>query len=124
MAAALNRQVKSARQHLDMLASSPALQSPTGYLDQRRKSVEMLRNRLVSAQQRHIEIDKRRFVAAVSKLDALSPLKVLTRGYALVKSEDGSVVKSVRQIEAGQRVSVQVSDGRFCAEVREKEVTQ
>lgn len=124
MAVALNRHVKSARQHLNMLSSSPAIQSPTGYLDQRRKSLELYSNRLASAQQRRIESDKRRFVAAVSKLDALSPLKVLTRGYALVKTEDGAVVKSVQQLEPGQRVNIQVSDGRFCAEVKEKEETQ
>ncbi len=123
MATALNRHVKSARQHLNMLSASPALQSPTGYLDQRRKSLELLCNRMTSAQMRTIEFKKRQFVSAVAKLDAMSPLKVLTRGYALVKTSDGQVLKSIRQVEPGDRITVNLSDGRLSAAVTEKEET-
>ncbi len=121
MTIALSRQLKGARQHLSMLSASPALQSPTGYLDQRRKSLEMLQNRLVSAQTRNVERKKQRFISCVSKLDAMSPLKVLTRGYALVKTEEGEVLKSVRQVEPGDRITVDLSNGKLKATVSEKE---
>jgi len=121
MVASLNRQLKGARQHLKMLSSSPALQSPTGYLDQRRKSLEMLQTRLVSAQSRNVEKKRRQFVGAVSKIDALSPLKVLTRGYALVRTDSGEVLKSVHQVQSGDRITVNLSNGRINAAVTNKE---
>ena len=121
MVVALNRQLKGARQHLDMLSASPALQTPTGYLDQRRKSLEMLQNRLISAQTRNIERKRRQFIGAVSKLDAMSPLKVLTRGYALVRTENGEVLKSIHQVQPGDRISVNLSNGKVNAAVTDKE---
>lgn len=121
MTTALTRQVKAARQHLQVLSGSPALQSPTGYLEQRRKSLELLQNRLVSAETRTVERKNRQFIELTSKLDAMSPLKVLTRGYALVRREDGMVLKSVRQVEPGERIKVSLSDGSLTAAVTEKE---
>ena len=123
MAASLNRQVKGARQHLDVLAASPALRSPTGYLDQKRKNLELLENRLISAQSRLVEQKNRRFVALTSKLDAMSPLKVLTRGYAMAETEGGAVVRSVKQIRTGDRLKVTFSDGHLCVTVTDKEET-
>ena len=121
MASSLNRQLKGARQHLEVLSKSPALQSPTGYLDQKRQYLELLQNRLVSAQSRMVDRKKQQFVASVSKLDAMSPLKVLTRGYALAHTEEGALLKSVNQVEAGDRIVVDLSDGKLTASVLEKE---
>ena len=121
MASALNRQMKSARQHLNILSASPALQSPTGYLDQKRKTLQLLQNRLISAETRMVERKNQQFIAYTSKLDAMSPLKVLTRGYALVRTENGEVLRSVKQVEAGDRIQVSLGDGKFTAAVTEKE---
>jgi exodeoxyribonuclease VII large subunit len=67
MASVLNRQLKAARQHLNTLASRPALASPTGYLDQKQKSLELLQNRLISAQrQRKPPIFQRKRAADIS----------------------------------------------------------
>ena len=123
MVTALNRQIKAARQHLNVLSASPALVSADGYVRQRRKSLELLENRLVSAETRMVEGKKRRYVGAVAKLDAMSPLKVLTRGYALVKTEDGHLLKSVEQVSSGDRIEVNVYDGKLTASVLDKEVT-
>ena len=117
MAVALNRQLKSARQHLDVLSASPALRSPTGYLEHRQKSLELLTNRLVSAQNNQVSRKHQRYIALTSKLDAMSPLKVLTRGYAMAQTEDGGVLKSVQQVERGQRITVSLSDGCLQATV-------
>ena len=120
MAAALNRQLKGARQHLEMLSASPALQSPTGYLNQKRKSLELLQNRLVSAGARNVERKNQQFIALTSKLDAMSPLKVLTRGYALVRTEEGEVLRSVRQVSPGDKIIVSLSDGALTAAVTDQ----
>jgi exodeoxyribonuclease VII large subunit len=120
MAAALSRQIKSARKHYEVLAGSPALRSPLGYLEQRKKTVELLKNRLSSAQQVAVNRKKQRYIAAVSKLDAMSPLKVLMRGYAMAQSPDGTVLRSVHQTELGERITVTLSDGQLSATVMEK----
>lgn len=117
MAAALNRQLKSARQHLQVLASSAALRSPTGYIEQRRKSVELLQNRLLSAQQRALDQANRRYIASVAKLDAMSPLKVLTRGYSMAQTRDGILLRSVTQVERGEEIRISLSDGTLNATV-------
>lgn len=120
MAAALNRQLKSARQHLDVLSQSPALRTPTGYIEQREKSLELLKNRMVSAQNSSITRKNQRYIAAVSKLDAMSPLKVLTRGYSMAQTEKGEILRSVQQIELGERIHISLSDGSVSATVMEK----
>ena len=121
MAASLQRQLKNARQHLDVLSRSSALKSPTGYLDQKRKSIELLRNRLISGQTRIVEGKNRQFVGLTAKLDAMSPLKVLTRGYAMARTDGGEVVKSIRQVQPGDIIRVTLSDGNLTAAVTEKE---
>ncbi len=120
MASALNRQLKAAQQHLNVLSQSPALRSPTGYIEQREKSLELLRNRLISAQNNNITRKNARYIAAVSKLDAMSPLKVLTRGYSMAQTEMGEVLRSVQQVELGQRIQISLSDGKLHATVMEK----
>ena len=120
MASALSRQLKAARQHLDVLSRSPALRSPTGYIEQREKSLELLKNRLIAAQNQSITRKSQRYIAAVSKLDAMSPLKVLTRGYSMAQTEAGEVLRSVRQVELGERISVLLSDGKLSATVMDK----
>ena len=120
MVTALTRQIRSARQHLSVLSASPALKSPESYLNQKKKSLELLKNRLVSAENQNISRNSQRYIALTAKLDAMSPLKVLTRGYAMAQTGDGSLLRSVDQVEAGERITVFVSDGSISATVMEK----
>ena len=120
MAVALSRQIKAARLHLKALSDSPALKSPTAYLNQRRQAVQLLKNRLNATTVQILERKKRKFVEQTAKLDAMSPLKVLTRGYAMAQTADGTVLKSVTQVEAGERIAVSLSDGSLSATVMEK----
>ncbi len=119
MAASLRRQLKNARRHLDILAASPALQSPTGYLEQKERQVELLKRRMIAAQDRNLSVKNARYIQNVSKLDAMSPLKVLTRGYALAEKE-GNLVRSVHQVQTGDTIDIQFSDGMVSAIVRDK----
>ena len=121
MAAALERQIRSAKKHLDVLSQSPALRSPDAYLQQREKSLELLTNRLVFLQNQNITRKNQQYIAAVSKLDAMSPLKVLSRGYAMAQNQNGEVVRSVNQVELGERITVSFSDGTLSATVMRKE---
>lgn len=119
MATALSRQLTSARRHYQLLSAHPSLQSPVSYLEQRRKNLELLKNKLISNQNQQINSAKARYIAMTSKLDAMSPLKVLTRGYAMAQREDGTVLRSVSQVETGDSITISVSDGRLCASVTE-----
>ncbi|MBR6596037.1 MAG: exodeoxyribonuclease VII large subunit [Oscillospiraceae bacterium] len=120
MATALTRQIKAHRQHLSVLSKSPALQSPTGYLEQKQRQLELLKNRLIAGENQMIARNNQRFVALTAKLDAMSPLKVLTRGYSMAQNDRGEVVRSVSQVELGERIGIQFSDGRIFATVMDK----
>ena len=120
MVTSLNRQVRGARQHLNALSSHPALRSPTGYLEQKRKNVELLSNRLVAAQIQGVDRKKRRYVELTAKLDAMSPLKVLSRGYAMAQTADGAVMKSVRQVAPADEITISFSDGHIWATVTDR----
>lgn len=124
MAAALNRQLKLAGQRLDALAASPALRSPTAYLDRKSKDLQLLQNRLVSAQERTIAGSNARFVSLVAKLDAMSPLKVLSRGYTIAHTQEGALLRSVKQTAPNDTITVSVSDGEITASVLNAKETE
>ena len=115
----LSRQLKNARRQLTMLSQSPSLSSPEQYIVQRRKNLELLKGRVFTAQTRIIHNHKQKFIAATAKLDAMSPLKVLTRGYAMAQNEEGTVVRSVEQTKIGDRLMVSVSNGVLTTTVTE-----
>lgn len=121
MATALHRQLKAAQQHLQVLSNSQVLQSPTGYIEQREKNLEVLKNRMVTAQKQNIIRKQSRYIASVSKLDAMSPLKVLTRGYSMAQTEKREVLRSISQVELGERIQLYLSDGSLSATVMKKE---
>ena len=107
----LTRQLKNARRQLTILSQSPSLTSPDQYILQRKRALELLKGRVFTAQTRVIHRHKQRFVAATAKLDAMSPLKVLTRGYAMAQNENSEVVRSVEQTGIGEQLYVSLSDG-------------
>ena len=115
MSVAMQRQLKNARRHLNILAQSQSLRSPDQYLQDRKKSLNLLSGKLVSAQSDLLHRYKQRFVADTAKLDAMSPLKVLARGYSMAKTEDGKILRSVKQINPGDQFSLQVNDGTIDA---------
>lgn len=55
----------------------------------------------------------------ISKLDALSPLKTLSRGYSVVENENHKVIKSKNDVEVGSNISITFSDGKINATVKE-----
>lgn len=98
-------------QMLDALSSSPYLRSPKGYVEQNLLRLGELRRRLTqgwAGQQKALE---RRLGENAGKLDALSPLKVLSRGYSLAyKGEE--LVRASSQLKENDRVALQFHEGR------------
>ena len=117
MVIAMQTQIRRAGERLRNLSNRPVLKSPLASFESRKKALELLQNRLFAAQQGNVARHRQRFVAQVSKLDAMSPLKVLTRGYAMVAKEDGTIVRSVSDVKPKDPIAVRVSDGTIVASV-------
>ena len=117
MAGALNRQLKVETTRLHALSSNPALRSPLAYMESKGKELLLLKNRMAAAQERILSARNVQFAASVSKLDAMSPLKVLSRGYAMALTQDGTVLRSVKQVTKGAEISITVGDGTVAASV-------
>ncbi len=117
MVNALQRHLKAARRHLEVLSGSPALQSPLGYIEQKRKALQLLESRVQSAENQIVHCQKQRFIACTAKLDAMSPLKVLTRGYSMALKEGKEVIRSAKQVSAGDAIHIHVNDGIIDATV-------
>lgn len=117
MATAIERQIIAAQQHLRLLAESSSLQSPQAYLEQRELELKNLAGRMLNVQENILNRKTLRYAQSAAKLDALSPLKVLSRGYAMVQQQGGEVVRSAKQIAQHDVLSVSFSDGVVIANV-------
>ncbi|MBR6574736.1 MAG: exodeoxyribonuclease VII large subunit [Clostridia bacterium] len=110
MEQAESQRINHLRQRLERLAKSRVMTRPEAYLQQQELHLEMLRQRLEHAGQVTLQNNTQRFRQAAAKLDALSPLKVLGRGYAMA-TLDEQVVRSVEQLSPGETIAVSFSDG-------------
>ena len=111
------KQVKLSRQRLNSAARARVLQSPTAYVQDRRLLLDHLTKGLSAAASASVSKKRQRFAALASGLDAMSPLKVLGRGYGMAMDETGGIVRSVRQLAPGQALTLRFSDGSAQATV-------
>ncbi|MBR3978884.1 MAG: exodeoxyribonuclease VII large subunit [Oscillospiraceae bacterium] len=116
----LLRQLRTARQQLNALSGSTTLQSPAKYIHLRRDTLAHMQTRLISAGTQFVSKKKQNFVSLTAKLDAMSPLKVLSRGYAMVQSCDGAVVHSIQQVTKNTPIDIRLKDGIISAEILDK----
>jgi len=105
---ALIREIKAKRQRLDDLGSKRVLQSPRYYIDDKRLLLDHSHDRLCSAMQGRLFHDRERFARLAASLDAMSPLKVLGRGYAIARRADGVIIKAASDVAPGDRVTVRL----------------
>lgn len=117
LAQAMGRKLESARKDLDRAARCRALQDPMNYVDDKRMVLDYQREKLAAGLSRALNRERQRFGALASKLDALSPLKVLGRGYAIPRKEDGAVVRSTADVAPGDALKLRVADGEINCQV-------
>lgn len=110
---AMTRRLTRERQRLEYLARSRALQNPLNYIQDRRVLLDYQRDRLVHGLTFALGRERSRFARLAAALDAMSPLKVLGRGYAIAQRDDGGVVRSVKEITPGERLTLRLSDGKI-----------
>lgn len=120
MASSLTRQLNASRKHLQMLSGSKTLKSPDAYIQQRREALSALTNRMTSAQSQYLSQVRQGYVGLTAKLDAMSPLKVLSRGYAMTQTESGSLLRSVEHVDIGDSIIVKLNDGVLTTTVSQK----
>ena len=104
------QKINRLRQRLDTLSKSRVMRQPDAYLQQQVLHLEMLRQRLEHSGEVVLGKNRQRFERTAAKLDALSPLKVLGRGYAMVTREE-TVIRETAQLNPGDAISVSLSDG-------------
>lgn len=117
MQTVFSRQITAARKQLGMLAANASLQNPTQYIHQRNQAMLHLYSRMIAGYERTVSRKKHQFISVTAKLDAMSPLKVLTRGYSMTQDSQGNVISSVSRVNPGDRIRVTLSDGTLSAVV-------
>lgn len=115
----MQRRLKHERQRLDALASARSLRSQINYINDRRLLLDHTHQRLCGASEQFLSRSRERFVRLTAKLDAMSPLKVLSRGYSMATTENGDLIRSVGAVSVGERITVRFSDGAAVTEVQE-----
>ena len=119
MAQGVTRQLKASQERLDSLAQKRVLTDPTALIADKGMQLDHLQHRLAAAMRAVTDRESGRFAALAASLDALSPLRVLGRGYALAQTEDGTVLRSAAQTAAGERIRVRLAQGQLVCDVAE-----
>lgn len=116
MAQLLNNRVQVCRLNLNALTSKNVMQSPLALVNERRLLVDSYTDRITACAVKKAGDERNRFLVLTGKLDAFSPLKVLSRGYSITEGPNG-VVKSVSDVKTGDKLTIKLSDGAVGAEV-------
>jgi exodeoxyribonuclease VII large subunit len=115
------RQVKGRvdvqRQLLQSLEARPVLQRPHSLVHERRQLLDELENRLGRSVRASNERLTLRLGTIAAALDALSPLKVLARGYSLTTDEAGELITSVNQLQPGSLLQTRLAEGRVVSRI-------
>ena len=116
MVMSLRDRIETLARRLAYVAAHPLLQDPRRLWEQRAQRVDELAARLPEALRRAVERLEMRLRLSAGKLDAISPLKVLGRGYAIAESR-GKIIYRAAQVKEGDVVRVRLSEGEINCEV-------
>jgi exodeoxyribonuclease VII large subunit len=109
--ALLRRNLQTAREQLAGLTARPCLRRPGERIDELRRRVDDLGARLQRAMRTRLATAQQALSTAAARLDGLSPLRVLARGYSLTQREDGRIVRSSDEVRPGERVVTRLASG-------------
>ncbi len=106
----------SHRWDLNRVENRLALRSPQTRIRTDRQRLDEMSHRVGIALAHHLQLQKAQIHSLSQRLSSLNPETILQRGYAMVTLPDGQIVKSVQQVQPGDRLNIQVSDGQFEAQ--------
>lgn len=118
----LEAQIERKRQHLAGIANKGPLRDPFWRIDQNRQRLDTLHMRLQEGMTRFVNEKNGILKLLAAKLDLLSPLTILGRGYSLAYDEEGKLLRSAAHVELQDQIYVQLSEGRLSCKVTEKEI--
>ena len=117
---AMQRILDGNRKHLNDLAGRRVMTTPVAYIDTTRIDLDRVRDRLIFACDQYTGDLRKHHVHYAAKLDALSPLKVLSRGYSVLQNEEGEPIKEISQVEIGDMIHVTLTGGELNCRVEHK----
>ncbi|ULO09152.1 exodeoxyribonuclease VII large subunit [Paenibacillus sp. 19GGS1-52] len=119
LSGAAEARLSRARERKTVLQHSLQRYNPRDGVLAARQRTESMRRELLSAMQARLQDKRSRFGAEMRHLDALSPLKVMSRGYSLVyDQEEQHLIKSLKEVELGDLVVIKLNDGQLDCQVR------
>jgi exodeoxyribonuclease VII large subunit len=121
---AMEDRLQTPRWRLDELIRRLQMLSPRSRIRSDRQWLDELARRSRSALAHSLLLQRTRLASLDQSLAALNPQAVLRRGYAIVTSPHGKVVRSVEQVQSGDHLRVRVADGQFVAQVEEGSAEQ
>lgn len=98
-------------QRLRSWENKRVLTDPMAFIQDKRMQLDFIQQKMGNAAARLLDNDIRRFTQLTAKLDALSPLKVLGRGYAMAQDGKGSVLRSSEQVQIGDNIFIKLAQG-------------
>ncbi len=117
----LKHRVIRRRLRLERCLTSSLFRRPQELLRERMQTLDQCQERLTAAIVKVIERRTRRWQLADEKLNMLNPMKVLQRGYSVVRRPDGAIVRRAETVETGDSLEVWLQEGRLGVVVTETE---
>lgn len=115
---ALKKKIELMRLSYEKCMARPAYKNRTQKINEQYMVIDMKVKALQNSMMLKLKEAKTSFVKETAKLDSLSPLKTLTRGYSIVtKQESGKAIKSVDDLNSGEKVNLRLSDGQKTATI-------
>ena len=108
---AMRKKLTRLSDKLETLKTKRVMTDHMVQIEDRRIRLDRLRDELTAAQTDNLSHHHRRYIALASSLDAMSPLRVLSRGYSIASGSGGTVVKSVTELSRGEKIRLRLSDG-------------
>jgi len=116
----LSSKIELYRQYLKKTAEKPVLTSPLRYFQDKRMLLEFTSTKLVTLMQQGVAKRKEKFTRLAATLDALSPLKVLGRGYSIATAQDGALLRNSSEVCVGDLIKVKLMQGELDCVVEKK----
>lgn len=114
---ALKKKIELMRLSYEKCMSRQAFKNPTQKINEQYMIIDMKIKSLQNSIQMRLKEEKTKFVREVARLDSLSPLKTLSRGYGIIMQDNGNIVKSIKELNKDDSIKIKLADGEKKARI-------